>query len=116
MANGRYKVIFCDFYGTLVTGDRPAVENTCARIVADHGLDMTPADLAMVWGRRFFDLIEHSNEDRFMNLFDAECVSLRATMEPLVGPMDPVPYARSPEIKGRLPIRFACEFFPPHAE
>ena len=93
MQNGRFDAVFVDFYGTLVTGDRRAVETTCQHVVKDYGLDMTAADLAIAWGKRFFLAIESSNGDDFETLFDCECRTLRQTVEPLVGPIDPVPYA-----------------------
>ena len=92
MIRGKYDVLFVDFYGTLVTGDRLAVEQTCRKVVSDFDLQMTAKELAVVWGKRFFQAIETSNHDRFMNLYDCECKTLRETIEPAVGPIDPVPY------------------------
>jgi 2-haloacid dehalogenase/putative hydrolase of the HAD superfamily len=94
MRTGRYDALFIDFYGTLVTGDREAVEETCAAVVADHALDLTAGELAALWGARFFEAIEISNDDRFINLFECECRTLCATVEPMVGPIDPVPYCK----------------------
>jgi HAD superfamily hydrolase (TIGR01509 family) len=93
MRNGRFDAVFIDFYGTLVTGDRLAVEKSCERVVADHGLEMTPGELAIAWGKRFFLAIESSNGDDFETLFDCECRTLCQTVEPLIGPIDPTPYA-----------------------
>ncbi len=75
-----FDTIFFDFYGTLVTGDREAVERTCACVVDDLDLKMTAADLAMAWGHRFFDAIEGSNGDSFATLFDIEVSTLRSTL------------------------------------
>ncbi|HEY3243137.1 MAG TPA: HAD family hydrolase [Phycisphaerae bacterium] len=88
----RFDAVFIDFYGTLAAGDRQAVEDTCAVIVADYGLAMTAADMARLWGDRFFALADRSNQDRFLNLYDCEMVSLRQTLAPLVGAVDPTPY------------------------
>lgn len=90
----RIDAIFIDFYGTLVTGDREAVERTCARVVDDHRLDRTAAQLAVEWGTNFFCTIERCNHDQFLTLFECECVSLRQTLAHLDGQLDPAIYAR----------------------
>lgn len=90
----RFDVLFIDFYGTLVTGDRRAVEETCAQVVADHRLALTPAELAVVWGERFFQAIDSRNHHAFVTLYDCECVTLRETVHDLIGArIDPRPYA-----------------------
>jgi 2-haloacid dehalogenase/putative hydrolase of the HAD superfamily len=89
----KYDALFLDFYGTLVVGDRAAVEATCARIVSDYGLPMSAASLATAWGRRFFDAIESCNDLGFINLFDCECRTLTETVADLVHGIDPRPYA-----------------------
>ena len=93
MTDGKYDALFIDFYGTLVTGDRVAVEQTCRRVVEDHGLNMTAADLAVVWGKAFFAAIDNCDVDGFRTLFDCECETLVDTVRPLAGPIDPRPYA-----------------------
>ena len=57
--------IFLDFYGTIATGDRQAVEAVCAHVIRDTGLDMTPHDLAIVWGDRFFAAADACVNDGF---------------------------------------------------
>jgi len=94
MIQRRYDVLFLDFYGTLVTGDRDAVESTCAQVVADLNLPLTPADLAVSWGHRFFASIERNNGDAFRTLFECECETLRETLAPWHCDFDPAPYAR----------------------
>ncbi len=88
----RFDAVFIDFYGTIAAGDRLAVETTCAQIVTDLGLTMTPVEFAHLWGRVFFATADRSNHDRFLNLYECEAASLRETLEPLVGPVDPTPY------------------------
>lgn len=88
-----YDAVFLDFYGTLVVGDRAAVEQTCARVVADYGLPLSPAALAVAWGQRFFDAIGCCNEQSFLNLYDCECRTLIETVSPYVHGIDPRPYA-----------------------
>ncbi|HRX85613.1 MAG TPA: HAD family hydrolase [Phycisphaerae bacterium] len=94
MPRRRFDALFLDFYGTLVTGDREAVEATCARIVDDLELPVTAADLAVAWGHRFFAAIETRNGDDFLTLFDCECVTLAETLVPWRRDIDPEPYAR----------------------
>ena len=93
MVRGKYDVLFIDFYGTLVTGDRLAVEETCRRVVEDFDLELTAPELAVAWGKRFFEAIETCNHDGFMTLFQCECRTLCETVEPMVGAIDPAPYA-----------------------
>lgn len=93
MTDGKYDALFIDFYGTLVTGDRLAVERACRRVVEDHGLNMTAAELAVLWGEAFFAAIENCEHTNFKTLFDCECETLCETVHPMVGPIDPTPYA-----------------------
>jgi 2-haloacid dehalogenase len=86
--------IFVDFYGTLVGGDREAVEAICAEIVASHGLARSPADLAAEWGARFFAQIEHANGADYHTLLECEGRSLRRTLEDHGIDADPRPYVR----------------------
>jgi len=84
--------LFIDFYGTLADGDRAAVEEVCRQLIRDLGLGMAAPELAELWGRRFFETIERSCHERFRTLFACECESLVATLHPLAGLIDPVPY------------------------
>lgn len=86
--------IFFDFYGTLVTGDRHAVQSTCQCVVDDTGLEMSAEELAEAWGHRFFDAIGHANGDAFLTLFDLETTTLRATIGHLVENLDTAKYAQ----------------------
>lgn len=94
MSDRRFDVLFIDFYGTLVTGDRAAVERTCARVVTDHDLPMTAPELAIAWGNRFFDAIGSANHEAFETLFALECRTLCETIAPYVARIDPTPYAQ----------------------
>ena len=94
MGRSRYDVLFIDFYGTIVTGDRHAVEQTSARVVADHRLPLTAPQLAERWGRIFFSAIERCNHDGFLTLFDCECLTLCDAVAPWIADLDPRPYAR----------------------
>lgn len=89
MSRRRFDALFIDYYGTLADGDRLAVETTCARVVEDLALPMTAAELAITWGRRFFQEIEVANHDRFLNLYDCEARTLVDTLEPLGVDADP---------------------------
>ena len=92
MGSNGFEAVFVDFYGTIVTGDRAAVEGTCQRIVSDLGLAHTAQELAVEWGKIFFGTIGKCNHDHFMNLHECECVSLVETLEPYLGKIDPEPY------------------------
>ena len=92
MAAAGYGALFIDYYGTLADGDRHAVETTCARVVADFHLNITPPELAITWGKRFFEEIEVANHDRFLNLYDCEAKTLVETLQAWVGQVDPAPY------------------------
>jgi 2-haloacid dehalogenase/putative hydrolase of the HAD superfamily len=88
----RFDAVFIDFYGTIAAGDHLAVEHACAAVVTDFGLPITAVELARVWGDKFFALADQSNHDRFLNLYECETLSLRQTLAPLVGEVDPTPY------------------------
>lgn len=79
-ANGCYEAILIDFYGTIAAGDRQAVEDTCANIVRECGLKIGAAELAVIWGNRYFEAVADSNHHRFRPLLECETVSLRATL------------------------------------
>lgn len=112
--------LFMDFYGTLVGGDREAVESVCRRIVAQYSLSITPEQLGIDWGKGYFALSEICNDGHFRTLYQIECDSLVETMRPLVGrDIDPAPFVagltdwlRSPpefeethEVLGELRLR-----------
>jgi len=92
MSRSRFEALFIDYYGTLADGDRLAVETTCARVAEDLALPMTAAELAITWGRRFFQEIEVANHDRFLNLYDCEAKTLVDTLGLLGVHADPRPY------------------------
>jgi 2-haloacid dehalogenase len=89
----RFDALFIDFYGTLVVGDRAAVEATCAQVIRDHGLPLSATALAIAWGERFFEAIGGCNDGGFLNLFDCECRTLIETVAPYAAGIDPRPYA-----------------------
>ncbi|HPD31325.1 MAG TPA: HAD family hydrolase [Phycisphaerae bacterium] len=84
--------LFLDFYGTVVGGDRLAVESACQAVVRDHHLPLTAAELAVRWGRAYFRAIEAPDGDGFRNLVEIERDTLIETVSPLVGHIDPEPY------------------------
>jgi 2-haloacid dehalogenase/putative hydrolase of the HAD superfamily len=86
--------IFLDLYGTLTSGDREAVEATCAQVVRETGIPLSARELSVVWGERFLRSIELSNGDRFETLFDLEARTLVETLAEWDVRTDPVPYAR----------------------
>ncbi|MCP4249323.1 MAG: HAD family hydrolase [bacterium] len=93
MGHLRFDYLFIDFYGTVTTGDRQAVEDTSRRVVEDLGVPMSAADFSVAWGKRFFAEADDRNHDRFGNLAAIECDSLRDTLETLgVRNVDPQPY------------------------
>ena len=99
--------IFIDFYGTIACGDRAAVEHCCARVVADLGLRMTAAELAVRWGEVFFSFIGRHNGERFHTLTELEELSLVETLGPGVGPFAPAPFVRELVDYWRYPPLFA---------
>lgn len=85
--------VFLDFYGTVVGGDRRAVEGVCQTVIDDHGLDIDAAALAVEWGRYYFAAIEAVNGGPFMLLSDIERDTLVETLQPLIGrAVDVEPY------------------------
>jgi 2-haloacid dehalogenase len=84
--------LFLDFYGTVVGGDRLAVESACEAVVRDHGLPITAAELAVRWGRAYFRVIEAPNGGGFRKLVEIERDTLIETVEPMVGRVDVEPY------------------------
>jgi len=94
MTDKRYDVLFIDCYGTITAGDKEAVEETCRLVVGELGLTMPATELAVVWGRRFFAALDTANDGAFRNLFDLEVETLIETVEPMIGPFDPVPFVQ----------------------
>ena len=92
MAHRRFDALLIDFYGTISAGDRAAVEKACRRVIEAFDLPMTPQELAVIWGERFFDLIDRSNHEQFRTLYECERISLRETMIGYVGEIDPDPF------------------------
>jgi len=80
-----------DFYGTLVGGDRAAVEQVCRRIIDRYGLPMRPEELGVAWGKGYFALCESCNDGSFRTLHQIECDSLVETLRAWIGPIDPEP-------------------------
>jgi 2-haloacid dehalogenase/putative hydrolase of the HAD superfamily len=80
--------VFLDFYGTVVGGDRLAVESVCQAVIDDYGLGTAAPELALDWGRRYFAAIQALNGDGFRLLTHIERDTLVDTLEPLVGRID----------------------------
>ena len=87
-----FDAVFIDFYGTVSAGDRQAVHDACATLVQAFRLAMTPGELAVHWGERFFQAVDRSNHEAFRSLYECECSSLLDTLRPVVGDFDPAPY------------------------
>ncbi len=105
--------LFLDFYGTIATGDRQAVEAVCAHVIGDTGLDMSAHELAIVWGDRFFAAADACVHDGFRTLHEIELDTLQATLAKLGHTIDPVPYSQEFQEYLRKPPVFAevGEFF-----
>lgn len=88
----RIEAVLIDFYGTISAGDRAAVERACARIVAACRLPLSAAELAVIWGERFFGTIEQSNHQHFRTLHECELSSLEATLADYGVAADPRPF------------------------
>ena len=86
--------LFLDMYGTLTTGDRAAVESVCRVIIDDTGVQMSPRELSVTWGGRFFHAMDFCNDERFLTLFEVEATTLRETMTQLGVSVDPYMYVR----------------------
>jgi HAD superfamily hydrolase (TIGR01549 family) len=77
--------LFLDFYGTVVGGDRQAVESACQAVIDAHALPMGADELALSWGRAYFRAIESPNGLGFRKLVDIERDTLIETLEPMIG-------------------------------
>ncbi|MCO6436505.1 MAG: HAD family hydrolase [Phycisphaerae bacterium] len=72
----RFDLIFVDFYGTVSSGDREAVESVCTRVVQDFELPLSPPTFAVRWGEHFFAALDASNGPNFRTLHECVCLSL----------------------------------------
>jgi 2-haloacid dehalogenase/putative hydrolase of the HAD superfamily len=88
----RYEGIFLDFYGTLASGDGWLVESLCQQVVQEHRLKVAAADLAGLWGDRYFAAIEALNGDGFRLLHDIERDTLVEVLAPFDRAIDVTPY------------------------
>ncbi len=84
--------VFLDMYGTLTTGDRAAVEAVCTQLCYDTGIPLSPPELAIIWGERFFHAMDFANGDGFATLLEVEARTLRETMAAMHIHLDPYPY------------------------
>jgi len=87
-----YEGVFVDFYGTLAAGDGLIVESICRQVVEENRLPVSPAELAGLWGDRYFAAIEHMNGDGFRLLREIERDTLIATLAPFNCRIDVGPY------------------------
>lgn len=99
--------IFLDFYGTLVGGDREAVEAICADILAAHRMGGTTGELAVAWGQRFFAQVDQANDHAFCTLYECEQRSLRQTLADYGVTADPTPYVDRLRQYWQKPVLFA---------
>jgi len=99
----KFDALMIDFYGTIAAGDHEAVESTCAAIVETCGLPVTAAELAVIWGERFFQTIDASNHDAFRTLYECELTSLRETLAGFGQSPDPALFVQSLEDYWRDP-------------
>ena len=91
MSQRAYDALFIDFYGTITSGDRRAVEEVSWRVVADLHLSLSAERFAIEWGKEFFAATDRRNHERFGTLFEIECDSLCATVAGLgVHDFDPI--------------------------
>jgi len=102
--------VFLDMYGTLTTGDRAAVEAVCSRVIADTGVAVSPGELAITWGERFFAAMEETNGHAFETLLQLEARTLHQTMAELGRTIDPWAYVsdltrywRDPPLQPEVP-------------
>lgn len=84
--------VFLDFYGTVVGGDRQAVESVCQAVIDAYRLDLRSGDLARTWGHAYFVAIGALNGHGFRTLTEIERDTLIETIAPLVGRVDVTPF------------------------
>ena len=99
----RFDAVLIDFYGTISAGDRDAVAAACRRIVKTCKLPVAADDLAVIWGERFFGLVDRSNGEAFQTLYECEQVSLRETLAEFGVDTDPAPLVTELEAYWRNP-------------
>ncbi len=87
-----FDALLIDFYGTIAAGDRQAVHAACRTIVESCDLEVTAESLAVTWGERFFEVVEHSNHEAFRTLYECELSSLRDTLTRFGYEGDPAPF------------------------
>lgn len=84
--------VFLDFYGTLASGDRQAVESVCQSVIEDHHLGVSARELASTWGDHYFRAIEGIDGSPFRLLVEIERDTLIDTLSPLIGRVDVAKY------------------------
>lgn len=95
MTKPSFDALFIDFYGTVTTGDRHAVETASRRVVTELELPLTPAEFAIEWGKVFFAGADQRNHERFATLYEIECETLVETLRRFDRPdVDPVPFVQ----------------------
>ena len=77
------RAVLIDFYGTICSGDRETVDSVCRAIVSACELPLSAEELAVRWGRRFFDLLDMSRGSSFRTLYRCETDSLASTLAEL---------------------------------
>jgi len=102
-ASGSFCGVFFDLYGTLTAGDRAAVHQACAAVIADAGLSIPEPTFAERWGVKFFQWVDGSNHDRFRTLLECERLSLVETVADFGVQIDPTPYVEMLEAYWRAP-------------
>ena len=81
LARCRFDAVLFDFYGTIASGDRQAVERTCAQVVQSLGLAISPRRFAIRWGELFFATVDRCNQGTFRTLRECETISLREALQ-----------------------------------
>ena len=87
-----FQGVFLDLYGTITAGDRAAVHAAASRVVDDLRLPVSAERFAVLWGERFFSLIDRSNHDDFRTLRQCEDESLCETVAAMGLAIEPQPY------------------------
>ena len=92
----RFRAILFDGYGTLFEGAMGKLMETCAHIVREHDLQMTPEAFLKVWDRSFFPMLR---EGEFITFREAHIESLDRVFETLK-----VSHASEPYVTGLLKL------------
>ncbi len=87
-----YDCLLIDFYGTIASGDREAVEYACQRIVETCELPIASPKFAVLWGERYFATVAASNHDAFRTLYECEVESLKQSLAEFGRSDDPAPF------------------------